>query len=198
MTPANLRNCYFTLGVANGALCSANGRVMGDYMADLSNIYAAWSNDINDDIRQGPVKVRRLPLLQANVEAWPASTGGAANSVLNAAPSSSTNDAPYLTTDAANTPLKFKVDTSGVKSTDKVLAVSGGVLAWRDVGVVGTLSLKWAKGTDQSAAVSFTPSNGAWDTRRDVRSAILATAPGGTVLDKANLSTLELILSPNA
>lgn len=164
----------------------------------MEDIYAAWTDEPGVSMRQGPIKVRQLPVASINTAAWTSSDGSKTPlEVLNLPNHSGTTLTPTVNSDVDNTPLRVKPNVSGLKSTDKILGVFGGVSARRDVGAASSLSMKWASGSNESAAVSGSPTNGTWDLQKDFKLPNLVTMPGGATLTKAALADLELVITPN-
>lgn len=102
---------------------------------------------------------------------------------------------PYVASDAANTPLKMKMDVSAVPVLNKIIAVQSAIKTYRDTGVTAGLETKWSYlGTSVRPKVLTVPLAAAIAT---VRSNAITAMPDGTAFTKAKLADLELVLTPS-
>ncbi|MCO6704720.1 hypothetical protein [Streptomyces sp. CHB9.2] len=192
-------NCQFVIGSASLVHASqVSGWAQGDYLFSMEDVYIAWTTVQTDNIRLGPIRVKRIPYGQVNLGAWTPQGGKAAVDILNLPNNSAASRTDYLASDPANTTLKCKLDLSGLKDTDKILALGSITSAWRDGATVGNLTVNWSHTDGQGPASAYSPTSGAYSTQFDVPVPVLTTTPGGAALTKASMAALELVVTPSA
>jgi hypothetical protein len=191
--------CQFAIGSATLVhAAQVNGWLQGDYMFSWEDMYVAWTTDQTEKIRLGPIRVKRLPYEQVDLSNWTAQGGKTALDILNLTNNSANKRTDYLSSDPANSVLKCKLDLSGLKSSDQVLALSAITSAWRDGGTVGNLNVRWDHTDGQSAASAYTPTSDVYTQQFDKQVPVLTQTPGGAALTKASMAALELVVTPSA
>lgn len=198
-TRPSMPACQFTIGSA--ALVHAaqvSGWAQGDYLFSMEDMYVAWTTDQAEKIRLGPIRVKRLPYEQLDLGGWTPQGGKTALEVLNLTNNSAAKRTDYMASDPANSVLKCKLDLSGLKSGDQILAVSAITSAWRDGGTVGNLNIRWNHTDGQSPASAYSPTSDVYTQQVDVQVPVLTTTPGGAALTKASMAALELVVTPSA
>jgi len=198
-TRAQMPTIQFTIGIGASALANqVSGWAQGDYLFSMEDIYVAWSTEQTDNLRLGPIRVKRLPVSQVTLNDWTPQGGKSAVDILNLASNSLDTRTDYLASDPANTVVKCKLDLSGLKTADRVLAVGASTSAWRDGATTGNLSTRWEHTDGQGAAVSYSPTSSTYLNQFDVPLQTLITTPGGAALTKASMAALELVVTPSA
>lgn len=197
LTASSFKTAFFCIGSAASTMMLSSGALRGDYTFSMEDMYIAWSNVGDEDIRLGPIRVKRIPYVEVDPGAWTPVGGKTPKDILNLAGNAGTLRTDYLTSDPLNTSVKCKLDVSVLRDNDRVVALGVSSSAWRDGGTVGNLGVKWKHPDGETAPTTYSPTNSTFRTQLDVLNPTLITTPGGAALTKTSLAALELVVTPS-
>lgn len=196
-TPANLRNWYLSFGRPDSAFTVPGSQTVGDEVANFSNIYVQWANDVTDgSTRLGPIELKALPAASINAAGWTPSDGSSVLTVLNTPQRHANVRTPNVVSVASMTPLRVKPNVSGLSDNMRVVAVQAVTSSYRDAGQTANLATSWSGNAVDTQQVNQTLTTGIWSTQFDSATELLRTMPDGTTLTKTKLADLELVLTP--
>ena len=193
----SIKDRYLTFGAANTETVPKTA-VLLDYTYSLEDLYTAWSNVLGEDVRQGPMKIRRIPYSQVLPGDWVGNGGKSAIDVLNTTARTYATADSYLTSDIGNTVIRCKLDLTGISTYDNVLGMCVPTSAWKDNGTVGNLGFKWKHTDGETEDSVYSPPSGFSVTAMDVSMPVLYATPGGAALTKDSMAALELVVTPSA
>jgi hypothetical protein len=195
ITKDNIANFFWQMGTI--AIYLMNWAT-DDPAAILSDIYVTTDTGIPGDPytgRLGPINVVRTPILDDGSSPWPTSNSQTVTAVLNTRRTdAATQSSPYIGNDLAKTPLKLKLDTSGIQAGGTVLGMAVSVTPFRDAagGIPTNISLKY--NADVLSLLDLTPS--VTTPGPDTNLGLFTTLPGGVALSKTSIAAAELVFTP--
>lgn len=198
LSASSFKTAFFCIGSAVTTMMSSASALAGDYTFSMEDMYTAWSNVGDEDIRLGPIRIKRIPYVSVDPSAWTAVGGKTPKDILNLSGNGGALRTDYLTNDPANSSIKCKLDVSVLKDIDRVVALGVSSSAWRDGGTVGSLGVKWKHPDGETLPTTHSPTTGIYRTQFDVLNPTLITTPGGAALTKTSLAALELVVTPSA
>lgn len=194
ITKANFSQLYWQMGSLDRYFVSLNTE--GASLWGIQHIYVSVATDTVGDTeatRLGPIVVTRATVKSDNGAPWAVSGAATIPEALSTRRTSTgTLSSPYIVNDAAKTPLRVKLDTSGIPG-GQIHGVSVSFSAFTVDATPVTLEGKLDQAGTTSTPVTVTAGN--TSPVVDTKVGNFKVLPGGVALTKANLADTEIVLT---